>query len=60
MSTLANSEDSDNVEFYQDLGCLLKQKLSSEKEIQFHLEIITCDPFKYTMDNRKFIVPKQN
>ena len=52
MYTLANSEDVDempqNVAFHQGLHCLLRQKQFSEKEIQYYLEIITCDPLLYT------------
>ena len=47
MGTLASSEDPDempnNAAFHQGMHCLLKQKQSSEKEIQFFLEIITCN-----------------
>ena len=39
------------VAFHLGLDCLLKQKQSSEKEIQGSLEIITCDPSIYTIDN---------
>ena len=49
-----------NAAFHQDLHCLLRHKLSSEKEILFCLEIITCDPWMYTMDLPKFIVSNQN
>ena len=46
MHTLANSYDPDemlhNAAFHQGLHCLLRK--SSEKEIQFYLEILTCDP----------------
>ena len=46
MRTLANSGDSDdmghNAALHQGLHCLLKQKLSSEKKIQFHL---ACSPW---------------
>ena len=63
MSTLANSEDPDemlhNAAFHQGLHCLPRQKQSSEKERQFYLESITCDPTIYTKDNPKFIVPNQ-
>ena len=51
MHTLANSEDPDEMlhgtAFLQDLHILLKQKQSSEKEIQFYkfLEIIISDPW---------------
>ena len=31
-------------------------KHSSEKEIQIHLEIITCEPSIYTMDHPKSIL----
>ena len=50
MHSLANSEDPDemlhNAAFHLDLHCLLRQKQFSEKEMQFYLEIITCDPSK--------------
>ena len=36
--------------FHQGLHCLLKQNQSSEKEILYFLEIITCDPSIYIMD----------
>ena len=53
---MANSEDPyDDAAFHQDLHCLPRQKSSAEKEIQFYLEIITCDPAIYTMDHSKFI-----
>ena len=46
--TFANSEVPDekwhNATFHQGLHCLLRQKRSSEKEIHFYLEVITCDP----------------
>ena len=49
MRTSAKSEDSDemphNAAFHQGLHCLLSQKGSSEKELQFHLEIITGNTF---------------
>ena len=62
VGTFANSEDPDemphDVAFHQGLHFLLRQKQSSEKEIQYFLEIITCDPFIYTMytclDKQKF------
>ena len=41
--------------FHEGLHCLLRQKLSSELEIEF----LTCDPSIYTMDHQRFIVPKQ-
>ena len=45
MHIFSSSEDPDemphNAAFHQGLHCLLKQKLSSEKEKQYHLEIIT-------------------
>ena len=63
MCTLAYSEDPDemplNTAFHKGLHCLLRQKLSSENEIQFNLEIITCNPLIYTMDHPKFIVSNQ-
>ena len=71
MHTQVNSEDQDEMPyiaaFYQILHCLLRQKQSSEKGIQFksekgiqfNWEIITCDPSKYTMDHSKFNVSNQ-
>ena len=63
MSTLANSEDPDemlhNAAFHLGLHCLLMQKQSSEKEIQFYLEIITWDPSIYMIDHPKLIVLNQ-
>ena len=52
---LANSDNPDTMPhdaaFHQGLHRLLIQKRSSKKEIQFCLEIITCDPSNYTMDH---------
>ena len=49
--TLANSEDPDKMPhdaaIRQGLHCLLRQNRSSEKEIQFCFEIITCVPYIY-------------
>ena len=63
MSTLANSVDSDemphNAAFYQVLHCLLRQKQSLEKEIQFHLEVITCYSSIYAMEHPSVIVSNQ-
>ena len=63
MRTLTKSENSNempqNVAFHQDLHRLLRHKISSENEIYFCLEIITCDPLMYTMDLSKFIVSNQ-
>ena len=46
--TLANSEDLDEMPHHAaihlDLHCLLRQNKSSEKETNYFLEIITCDP----------------
>ena len=60
---VTDSEDPDemlwNTAFHQGLNCLLRQKQSSEKEMQFNFEIITCDPLMYTMDLPKFIVSIQ-
>ena len=60
MGTLANSDDPDemqhNAAFHQDRHCLLRLKQSSEKEIQFLLEIITCDALIDTTNHSKFIV----
>ena len=52
-------KENSNEMFHQDLHCLLRHKISSEKEIHFCLEIITCDPLMYTMDLPKFIVSNQ-
>ena len=47
------------VAFHQGLHWFcLDKKLSSEKEIQFHLEIITWDSLIYTVDHPKLIIPK--
>ena len=52
MLTLTISEDPDemphNAAFHQGFHCLLRQKISSEKEIhvQFYLEIVTCDQWE--------------
>ena len=57
--TLANSADPDKMPdtaaFHQGLHCLHRIKLSLEKEIQFYLEIITCDPSIYTTNHPKVI-----
>ena len=57
MRTLANSVDPDEMPhsatFYQGLHCLHR------KEIQYFLEITTCDLSIYTMDHHKFIVSNQ-
>ena len=51
---MAKSEDPDEMPhyaaFHQGLHCLLRQNGSSENEMQYYLEIITCDPSIYTMD----------
>ena len=58
MGTLTISEDPDkmphNAAFHQGMHCLLRPNQSSEKEIQYFLEIITCDPSIYTMDHADF------
>ena len=63
MCTLANSKDTDEMPHHealvQGLHYLLRQKRSTEKEIQFYLEIITCNPSIYTMDHPKFTVLNQ-
>ena len=63
MHTLANSEGPDeiqhNVTFHQDLHCLLRRKRSLEKEMQFYLEGLTCDPLNYTSDHSKIIASNQ-
>ena len=54
-----NREDPDEMPhgaaFHQGLHRLIKHR-SSEKEIQYILEIITCGPSIYTMDHSDFIV----
>ena len=59
---VTNSEDPDempyNAAFHQVLHCLLRQKQSSEKEMQFYFEI-TRDPLMYIMDLPKYIVSIQ-
>ena len=48
MGTFGNGEDPDGMphkaSFHLGLHCLLRQILSSEKEIKYFGEIITCDP----------------
>ena len=60
MGTLENSEDPDEMPqyaaFHQGLHCLLRQNQSSEKNKQYLLEIMTCDPSVYTMDHPDFII----
>ena len=60
MGTLANNEDPDEMPhdaaFHQRLHYLVKQNRPSEKEIQYFLETITCEPSIYTMDHPDFIV----
>ena len=57
---MPNSADPDEMPhhaaFYQGLHCLLRQNGSSEKEIQYYLEIITCDPSIYLVDHPDLIV----
>ena len=63
---MANREDPDILQhlmlggFHQGLHCLLKQNQSSEKEIQYFFEIITCDSPIYTMDDSDFIIPRRS
>ena len=40
-----------DVAFHQGLHCLLRNKRSLEKEIQYFFESITCEPSIYTMDH---------
>ena len=60
MGTLVNSEDPDemphNVAFHQCLNCLHRQIRSSEKEVQYFLEIISGDPSHYVMNHSGLIV----
>ena len=55
----ADSEESgempQNMAFHQGLHCLLRQKRSSEKTLQYYLENIKCEPSNYAMDHSKFI-----
>ena len=59
MFTLANSEDPDemphNAAFHQSLHCLQTERQKLSSEIQFYLEIITCDPSIYTIDHPKLL-----
>ena len=60
MCTLVNSGDPDEMQhmaIHLSLHCLLRQKQSSDKEIQFNLKIIPCEcePSIYTRDHPKFI-----
>ena len=50
---------SHNAAFHQGLHCLLRLKGSSEREIQFLLEIIIRDPSIYTMNHTKLIASYQ-
>ena len=58
--TLANSEDQDemthNAAFHQGLHCLQRSKQIFMTETHHNLEISTCDPLKYKMDNSILIV----
>ena len=60
MSTLANSEDTNempqNVAINQGLNCLLRQKQSSKKEIQF---IWKLKPVIYSIGHAMFMVSNQ-
>ena len=53
MCTSSSREDTDvklkvhYAAFHQGLHCLLRTNQSSVKEIQYFLEIITCDPSIY-------------
>ena len=63
---MANREDPDILQhlipggFHQGLHCLLRQNQSSEKEIQYFFEIITCDSPIYIMDHSDFIISRQS
>ena len=60
MGILANSEDPDEMShyaaFHQGPHCLLRQKQSSGKEMQFCFEIITCDPFIYNGPSQVYCI----
>ena len=45
--------------FHQGLHCLLRQKWSSGKKLQFCSEVKTCDPLNYTMVKSKYIASIQ-
>ena len=49
-----------NAAFHQDLHCLLRPNQSSEKEIQFYLEIKACEPLICTTNYPKFIESNRN
>ena len=53
-----------NAAFHQGLHCCLGQNISSDEEIQYILEIITCDPSKNTVDQlvlvQIVIIPLEN
>ena len=58
MGALANSEDTDEMEhiaaIHQGLHDFIRQKLSSEIEIQFYFKIVAMI---YAMDHYKVILP---
>ena len=54
--TLEHIVDPDDMANHQGLHCLLSRNRSSEKEIQYVLESITCDPSIYTIDHPGLIV----
>ena len=62
MGRLANiegpNEISHYVAFHQDSHCLQRQNQSSEKDAIFYsfMEITTCDPSVYTMNNPDIFV----
>ena len=47
-----------NVQFLHGLHSLLSQNRSSEKEVQYNLEIITSDPSLYTVGHPDLTVSK--
>ena len=59
LHSLARQKQSFGAAFHQGLHCLPRQKQSSEEEIQFQFEIITCDPSLYAMEHPKIIVSNQ-
>ena len=60
MGTLANSEDSDEMQhyaaFHLGLHCLLRLKLPLGTELHYNLETSTYDPLKYKMGNPILII----
>ena len=60
MGTLANSVDTGEMEhhaaFHLGQHCLLRLKQHSGTKIHHNLEVFTCHPLKYKIDNSIFFV----